>query len=382
MFGASPISRNGTRDLRLDFIRGIALYMVLVDHVVGDPIGRFTYHVLGFSDAAEIFVFVSGVTGGIAYSKLISRSGWVSFLIAAAERAARIYLYYALTGLAIILLVTISHAELDATLSTLARDPVYASSFVLGMVYSPPVSGILLLYLPLTLIVMPLFFWGARRKPAATLAVSGTIWLISQLFPHFASVLTERTWLNPLAWQFLFVIGLFCGMRYSASAGQTLLKRAEWFVALAWLIVGVSFLYRFSLFISPRVGLDAEWFRLPATTVMYMKETLSPIRLLHFLSIALLFTTYVRPRNSLLQTFVAKPFVIAGQRSLEMFSVSVVLCMAANVYVLDANPSVTTRLIIDGVMASAMAMTAFLITRSDRKRSAPIGDQVSSGMNR
>jgi hypothetical protein len=45
------------RDLRIDLFRGLALYMVVVDHIGGDPLGKFTYRVFGFSDAAEIFVF-------------------------------------------------------------------------------------------------------------------------------------------------------------------------------------------------------------------------------------------------------------------------------------------------------------------------------------
>jgi len=47
----------GVRDLRIDFFRGLALYMVVVDHIGGDPLGKFTYQAVGFSDAAEIFIF-------------------------------------------------------------------------------------------------------------------------------------------------------------------------------------------------------------------------------------------------------------------------------------------------------------------------------------
>ena len=60
------------RDLRIDFFRGLALYMVVVDHIGGDPLGKFTYQAVGFSDAAEIFIFISGVACGIAYSSLLS----------------------------------------------------------------------------------------------------------------------------------------------------------------------------------------------------------------------------------------------------------------------------------------------------------------------
>ena len=61
MLDAQPPIR-GTRDVRIDFFRGLALYMILVDHVVGDPIGKFTFRSVGFSDAAELFVFLSGIS--------------------------------------------------------------------------------------------------------------------------------------------------------------------------------------------------------------------------------------------------------------------------------------------------------------------------------
>jgi hypothetical protein len=48
------------RDLRIDFFRGLALYMIIFDHIPGDPLSKLTYARLGFSDAAEIFVFLSG----------------------------------------------------------------------------------------------------------------------------------------------------------------------------------------------------------------------------------------------------------------------------------------------------------------------------------
>jgi len=38
--------------------------MIVVDHVSGDPLAMFTYRILGFSDAAEMLVFLSGIACG------------------------------------------------------------------------------------------------------------------------------------------------------------------------------------------------------------------------------------------------------------------------------------------------------------------------------
>jgi hypothetical protein len=72
MLNAQLTSSIVTRDLRIDFFRGLALYMILVDHVVGDPIGKLTFRSVGFSDAAELFVFLSGISCAIVYSGVLA----------------------------------------------------------------------------------------------------------------------------------------------------------------------------------------------------------------------------------------------------------------------------------------------------------------------
>src|SRR6266481_6435778 len=94
------------RDLRIDFFRGLALYMVVVDHIGNDPLSKFTYQSLGFSDAAEIFVYVSGVACGLAYPSLLERRGWGALMGMLGARAVRIYFYYAVSSAAMILLVS------------------------------------------------------------------------------------------------------------------------------------------------------------------------------------------------------------------------------------------------------------------------------------
>jgi hypothetical protein len=56
------------RDPRLDFFRGLALVMIFINHVPGNPLEALTNRNFGFSDAAEGFVFMSGMAAGLAYS--------------------------------------------------------------------------------------------------------------------------------------------------------------------------------------------------------------------------------------------------------------------------------------------------------------------------
>jgi hypothetical protein len=55
-------SQSSDRDLRLDACRGIALWFIVLDHVPGNIGSWFTLSHYGFSDATELFMFVSGVT--------------------------------------------------------------------------------------------------------------------------------------------------------------------------------------------------------------------------------------------------------------------------------------------------------------------------------
>ncbi|EPX78727.1 OpgC protein [Salipiger mucosus DSM 16094] len=69
--GAAPPARE--RDPRIDVFRGIALLMILVDHIPGNPYEALTIRNFGFSDAAEGFFLMSGIAAGIAYSGNIER---------------------------------------------------------------------------------------------------------------------------------------------------------------------------------------------------------------------------------------------------------------------------------------------------------------------
>jgi hypothetical protein len=65
------------RDLRVDFFRGLALWFIFLDHVPSNTIGQFTLRNVGFSDATEIFVFVSGLSAALAYGRSERKLGFV-----------------------------------------------------------------------------------------------------------------------------------------------------------------------------------------------------------------------------------------------------------------------------------------------------------------
>ena len=60
------------RDLRLDFFRGIGLWMIFLDHIPDDVVSWLTLRNYGFSDAAEFFVFISGYLAGFIYGPIVA----------------------------------------------------------------------------------------------------------------------------------------------------------------------------------------------------------------------------------------------------------------------------------------------------------------------
>jgi len=103
----APVSRPAAadRELRLDLFRGLALWLIYIDHASPDVLTWFTIRNYGFSDAAEIFIFVSGYTAAFVYGRAMLKSG---FLIATARILKRVWQIY----LAHMFLFTVYFAEI------------------------------------------------------------------------------------------------------------------------------------------------------------------------------------------------------------------------------------------------------------------------------
>src|ERR1700730_9961011 len=121
--------------------------MIFVDHVSGDPLAKFTYRMIGFSDAAELFVFISGLACGIAYSRIFARQGFVGLIAAISKRAGRIYFYYTSSSVAMILLVTVAmkYAALNQSFGIATDQLLPTIAAALFLIYPPHLSIILVL---------------------------------------------------------------------------------------------------------------------------------------------------------------------------------------------------------------------------------------------
>src|SRR5262249_34892361 len=86
----APVVTTG-RDLRLDLFRGLALWLIFLDHIPSNLVAWVTIRNYGFSDATEIFVFVSGYTAAFVYGKEMNERGFVVAGAHILRRAWQIY---------------------------------------------------------------------------------------------------------------------------------------------------------------------------------------------------------------------------------------------------------------------------------------------------
>src|SRR6201998_4817201 len=143
----------GVRELRLDLFRCLALWLIFIDHVSPDLLSWFTIRSYGFSDAAEIFIFISGYTAAMVYGRAMFEIG---FVVATARILRRVWQIYAMH----ILTFTVVVAEVGyVTMST--GNMFYAKEMeVVTFLQQPGIAmyqALLLRYRPLNMDVLPLY---------------------------------------------------------------------------------------------------------------------------------------------------------------------------------------------------------------------------------
>ena len=331
---ASPVTK---RDLRLDFFRGLSLWFIFIDHVPFNRLSWLTIRNYGFSDAAEIFVFISGYTAAFVYGRMMQEQG---FIVAAARIWKRAWqLYVAFVFLSVIYIAQIAYVASNFS------NPLYAEEMVvLHFLQRPEIvllevlrlrfllanADVLPLYIALMLI-FPLMLWLVLRAPNTALIVSLGIWALAyfgdvnlKLYP------TERGWFfNPFAWQLLFCIGA-----WSAVASGTWLRVLYQSNALIALCI-VYLVFAFFLQISTKIPSTLQ--HLPEWLVIFPlnKSSMSPLRLAHFLALALITVRFVPPDAHFLQTTWAQPLILCGRHSLEVFCLGVFLSYTAGFLLIE-----------------------------------------------
>lgn len=316
------------RTAAVDFFRGLGLWMVFVDHIAPNIWSYLTIWRFGFSDFAEIFVYLSGFIGIGSYQRALEAGDTGALLKKLFRRVRRLYVAHILSlGTSMLVLGLFAERGLrldEAGLYVWMQDPVQYALRVLTLTYAPSVFSLLPLYIAISPILL-LASIGLRRAPKLTFSISGCLWLASQI-PALDSRLSIPAWvLHPVAWQFLFVLG--AGTRYYAGQVQKLaLSRA--IIGAAAAIVAVSVVLKSLTFHRIAPLLPAILQGIPGLNVG--KDHLAFYRLLHFLALAVLVHAWTRQNQRRLQSWFAGLVMACGVDSLFIYSCGLVLDVAAN----------------------------------------------------
>lgn len=203
----------------IDFWRGAALITILINHIPGNILGNFTPRNFGFSDSAEAFVFLSGVSLAYAYRERFEAGPAVAATMALISRAAGLYkIHLVLTMIAVLLFGAAAALTGRETLlaehgrGTAFSDPWRGALGILTLSHQIGYFNILPLYIVFMIAAPALFVLGLKDR-WKMLAASVGLYAVAR-----ASGINLPSWpdggvwyFNPMSWQLMFALGMFCG---------------------------------------------------------------------------------------------------------------------------------------------------------------------------
>ena len=340
------------RDLRLDFFRGIGLWMIFLDHVPQDVVAWLTLRNYGFSDAAEFFVFISGYLAGYIYGPFVAGGHFLAATKRLWKRAVEMYVAH-------IMLFLIFTAQI-ARAARKFDNPMYENEFnvfnflqhpdeligqALTLRYKPVDLDVLPLYISLVASA-PLILWCLVRRPNLTLLGSAILYVLARIFDwNLASYPPGTTWyFNPFAWQLMFVFGAWCGTGGAARIWPVIQSRVTFTVAVAWILFALLIVMTWhSAFLE---SLIPKW--MIKAIYPIDKTDLDMLRFTHFLALAVVVTRYV-PRNwAPLTAKWTYPFRLCGRHSLPIFCIGVFLSFGAHWILVQYNGGVPAQFGVSG----------------------------------
>jgi hypothetical protein len=232
---------SGSRDLRLDFLRGYATLAMVIDHI-GDSswLYIFTGGNRFFVSAAEAFVFISGMIVGVVYGGVMRHEG---FTAALRKISSRVWTLYRLTVILTLLFVAFVLRENLPWADWLdPQDPLQFMLNVVSLRQTFVFVDIPLMYTLLMLLAPLGLYWLARKHTWGVLAASWGVWLAFQLplWHQLFPTLIQGNWIFKLpAWQLLFFNAMVIGYhrdylvnRLSAFTRPTLYRYTAFVTAL------------------------------------------------------------------------------------------------------------------------------------------------------
>jgi hypothetical protein len=389
MTPAIALPATGERELRLDLFRGLALWLIFIDHLPPNILTWFTIRNYGFSDATEIFIFISGYTAAFVYGRAMRDAG---FVVATARILRRVWQIY----VAHVFLFTIFLAEISYV-ATRFENPLYTEEMgIMDFLKEPditivqalllrfrpvnmdvlPLYIVLMLFLPLILILMK---WRADL----TLALSVALYAVTWEFDLYLSSYPNGTWVfNPFAWQLLFVFGAWCAQGGAQRMSRILSSQITFWICIAYLL--------FAFFVTLTWYLPQLGHVLPRRLEQWMypisKTDLDVLRFAHFLAIAAVTVRFLPKDWSGLKSPWLRPLILCGQHSLEIFCLGVFLAFAGHFLMAEFSGGAGLHFVISICGILIMSAAAWLFSwykeyadKSGSRKKGTIGNADMAG---
>ncbi|MGC1780162.1 MAG: OpgC domain-containing protein [Xanthobacteraceae bacterium] len=353
------------RDLRLDLFRGVALWLIFLDHIPQNIVNWFTIRNYGFSDATEIFIFISGYTAAFVYGRAMRERGIIIASARVLRRAWQIYVAH-------IFLFTIFMAEIAYVAATF-DNPLYAEEMnILNFLKQPDVTifqALLLKFKPVNMDVLPLYIvlllffppvlWLLLRQPAIALAGSALVYVLAWNFDWNLPAYPNGVWFfNPFAWQLLFVFGAWCALGGAQRLSGLLRSRIVLGIAIAYLLF--AFAITLTWYVEPLARFVPGW--LSAWMYPIDKTNLDVLRFAHFLALAAVTVRFVPRDWPALRSPYLAPAIRCGQHSLEIFCLGVFLAFAGQFIISEWSGGPLIQITISLIGILIMIAVAYLIS--------------------
>ena len=284
------------RRWELDALRGLMLVLMTVTHLptrLAGPLGQ----PFGFVSAAEGFVFLSAYMAGRVYTRRHQARGALEMRSAFLQRAFKVYLCQVGLLLFLFSIVAVlgalrSQAAVTDMLAFYLERPLTAFVAGLALVYNPPLLDILPMYVLFMLASPLLLMHGLRHGWGVLLAASVLLWLGEQfglgpwLYERVAGVIglavpqAQTGAFQFLAWQFLWLLGLWMGAEDAAPSAPPRALPA-WLLRTAWVWALGCLVWRHAVGQAP-FGADES------LNLLFDKWRLAPLRLIDFFALLLL----------------------------------------------------------------------------------------------
>lgn len=350
---------NGSdRDLRLDLFRGLANWAIFLDHIPNNAIAWITTKNYGFSDAADLFVFISGYTVASVYSKTMAAKGVLVATVGILGRAWQLYVAHILLFVFYVAAIgyvaqRYGHAHLldEFNIRRLIADPIEFLKHGLLLEFKPLNLDVLPLYIVL-MATFPPILWLLVHSPHVALAMSFAVYAAAHAVGWNLPSYPEGVWyFNAFAWQFLFVIGAWVALDRTGIVQWLIQSRMALHLAVLFL------LFSLAITLGVRFGVvSATPGSLVAMYVPNDKTNLAPYRIIHFLSLALIAARLIPRDSPALKLGFLRPALICGERSLEVFCAGIFFAFVATFLIELVSSSLAFQLLVS--VGGIVAMTA------------------------